>query len=377
MKRTLGNILLLLFSLSLLHAEDFTYTITPSQHEVYLHEPLLLTVDFNQTNPELVLLFHFAINKHKNYKVKSLFAQHDDTLHHAKHHNVYVIYPLQTGDINISFSLTKRVTNDEKVRYFASGDRDDFKKLETKDFPISLPPIEIHVKPLPPHTQIVGEYTLEYHINTHKGVAYSPLPLQIILKGKGFPPHIQNLIPKSPDYTLFSEAPEIKTFPSQKGFITQAKYLFALSASKSFILPAITLHAFNPQTHKSYTLEIPQQDFKIDAVDKNTLIDTIDTPPFLHTDFSWLKNLLTYLVVFLAGYLTAYLIKWQKRTSIQNTPPLIAKIQDTKDAKALLQILMAQDSHRFSTCITTLESSLYQNGKINLSKVKEEAIDLV
>jgi len=376
-KHTLGKIFFFLLSLSLLHSEDFTYVITPSKQVVYLHEPLLLTVDFNQTNPDIVLLFHFAIEKNRSYEVKPLFAQHDNSLHHAKHHNTYVIYPLQTGDVNITFSLTKRVTNDEKVRYFSSGDRDDFKKLETNDFPIALPPVTLHVKPLPSGTQIVGEYTLDYHIDSHEAKAYTPLSMQVTLKGKGYPPRLPNLVPKSPAYELFSEKPEIKTFSSQKGFMTTAKYVFAFSADKSFTLPAITLHAFNPQTEKSYILTIPKQDFKVDAVDKHTLVDTVDAPPPLHSDFSWVKNLLVYCLIFAAGYFSAMIIKWQRKSTRKTSHPLVEKIQNTKDTKALLQVLMAQDSPRFTSCIEHLEKALYDDGKINLSKVKEEAIDLI
>ena len=377
-KHTLGKLILFfLLSVSALQAEDFTYTITPSKHEVYLHEPLLLTVDFNQTNPDVVLLFQFAIKKDKRYEVKPLFAKHDDTLHHTKHHNVYVIYPLQTGDVNISFSFTKRVTNDEKVRYFGSGDRDDFKKLDTTDFPVSIPPVALHIKALPSGTQIVGDYTLDYRIDKHHAKAYIPLSMQITLKGKGYPPRLSNIIPKNPEYTLFSETPEIKTFSTKEGFVTTAKYLFALSAQKSFTLPAITLHAFNPQIQQSYTLEIPKQDFEVEAVDKSTLLDKTDMPVPLHTDLTWFKNLLTYLVIFVAGYLSATVIKWQRKNSLKKVHPLAEKIHQASDSKALLQILMAQDSHRFAPCISHLEKALYQNGKINLSKVKEEAIDLL
>jgi len=376
-KHTLGKIFFFLLSLSLLHGEDFTYAITPSKQVVYLHEPLLLTVDFNQTNPNIVLLFHFAIEKNRSYEVKPLFAQHDDSLHHAKRHNTYVIYPLQTGDIHITFSLTKRVTNDEKVRYFSSGDRDDFKKLETNDFPIDLPPVTLHVKPLPSGTQIVGEYTLDYHIDSHEAKPYEPLSMQVALKGKGYPPRLPNLVPKSPTYELFSEPPEIKTFSSQKGFITTAKYVFAFSVNQSFTLPAIRLHAFNPQTEKSYMLTIPKQDFKVDAVDKHTLVDTIDMPPLLHTNLSWIKNLFIYLAIFTAGYFTALVTKWQRKNTTKKAHPLVEKIQNTKDTKALLQVLMAQDSHRFTSCIKHLEKALYDDGKINLSKAKEEAIDLI
>ena len=382
MKNALGKpffiaLFFCLFNTWIVQANDFTYTITSSKKKVYLHEPLLLTVDFNQTNTKKVLLFQFAIKKDAGYRVKPLFAQHDDTLHHAKHHNLYVIYPLQTGKIDIRFSFVKRVTNDEKVRYFSSGDRDDFKKLETIDFPIEIPPVTLQVKPLPKHTQIVGDYHLEYHIDTHRAKAYAPLAMHVTLKGKGYPPQPTHIIPKSSNYTLFSETPEIKTTPTDKGFITTAHYLFALSAKKSFTLPAMILHGFNPQTEKPYTLEIPQQNFTIAPIDTSKLLDKTDTPLPMHQTFAWVQNLWIYLVIFMTGYLSATVLKWQRKKKPNKENPLAEKITHAKNEKHLLQILMAQDSHRFAPCISHLEEALYHNAKINLHKVKKEAINLL
>jgi len=382
MKRTLGKPFFILLSLCLfctgaVGANDFTYTITPSKKEPYLYEPLLLTVDLNQTDPSKVLLFQFTIKKDRRYRIKPLFAKHDDTLHHTKHHNRYVIYPLQTGEIEVHFLLVKRVTNDEKVRYFSSGDRDDFKKLETIDFPIEIPPVKLHVKPLPKHTQLVGDYHLAYHVDSHHSTAHSPIAMRVTLQGRGYPPYHLQILPKSSDYTLFSETPEIKTTSTNKGFIVTANYLFALSAKKSFTLPAIVLHGFNPQTEKPYRLTIPSQSFTVDAVNQERLLDKTDTPAPLQNPFAWVKSLWGYLVVFLAGYFTASLLKWQKKEQPRKADPLVEKITHANDAKHLLQILMAQDASRFSSPISQLEEALYHNTKINLQEIKKEAIGLL
>lgn len=283
--------------------------------------------------------------------------------------------PLRTGDITVSFTFTKRVTDDEKVRYFSSGDRDDFKKLDTKNYPMVLPPLKLHIKALPKETQLVGDFHLDYTVNTHQAKAYAPISMQVILKGKGYPPHIKDLIPTSKHYTLFGETPQIKTSPAKKGFIATAAYLFALSADKNFTLPQITLNAFSPHTQKSYTLSIPKQHFDIQSVDTKSLIDSIDNPPELKADWQWLKSLLSYLVVFAAGFLSAMVLKIKKRHIQEQMHPLIVKIKETKDAKSLLQLLMAQDSHQFRQSIEKLEDALYQNAKIDLSKVKQEIME--
>lgn len=151
----------------------------------------------------------------------------------------------------------------------------------------------------------------------------------------------------------------------------------AFSSSKDFSLPSIVLKAFNPKNQHAYTLTVPAQDFDVKKVSVNHLIDKVNSPKVLETDWSWLENLFTYLLVFIAGYFTSLLLKWRKKKHIKEVNPLKSKIQNTKDAKALLQLLLANKSYRLESCIIQLENSLYGNAKISLSKVKKEAIDLI
>jgi hypothetical protein len=380
MKHVLGKSLLFVFIFvsSLLHAEDFSYSIVANKQTVYLKEPILLSVDINQTNPDTVLLFHFFIKPSKAYQIRQVTAKHDDTIHHLKHHNLYEIYPLQTGDVNIQFSLIKRVTNEEKVRYFASGDRDDFKKLETKDYPIEVPPLALHVKPLPEGTKLIGDFSLDYKINTHSEKALTPISIEVTLKGKGYPPVIDRLIPPSAEYKVFSEKPHVKMIPTPEGMFSTVTYLFALSARKSYTLPNITLKAFSPSTHAPYTLEIPEQHFEILSIDKKSLVDNQDTPPPRKADWAWVENLLRYLLVFTAGYFTALSLRWKRKKTRKQAHPLIEKIEDANTEKRLLQVLMShEEGKQFTQVIEKLEASLYGKTKTPLKKLKKEALEKI
>ena len=90
------------------------------------------------------------------------------------------------------------------------------------------------------------------------------------------------------------------------------KYITALSHNKSFFLTPINLKLFNPKTQKSTILTIPRQEFTILEVDKATLIDTIDSPPSLEIDYSYIGALWGYILSFGAGFLSAFLL-FQKR----------------------------------------------------------------
>jgi len=358
-------------------AKDFNYHIKTSKQEVYIHEPLQLTVDLKQTNPDVVLLFHFTIKKSPNYEVKALLSKYADTLHHIDQHMVYKIYPLKTGDINISFSLIKRVTTDDKVRYFASGDRDDFKKLETIDSSIHIPNVLIHVKPVPHGTQLVGDFNLSYNINTHHTTSFTPINMDISIEGHGYPPQLQHLIKRDEHYTLFSEKPTIKTSSKTEELHIVAHYLFALSAKDSFTLKSIKIKAFNPYTQTPYTLTVPEQNFTIDGVNQSTLIDHTNNPPPLTANWLWIQTLFGYLIVFGAGYLSAFSLKWTKKKKYKVYHPFIEKIQSTKTSKELLQLLMAKDSKTFTSCIEKLEASIYGDENINLSSIKKEVLERI
>jgi hypothetical protein len=374
MNKSLGNILLFfLFSVSLLHTESFVYDIHLNKQEVYDKESLLLSVDINQTDSNPVLLFQFAIKQSKEYLITQIDASHDYTPHHTKEHYLYLINPLKSGEIHIGFDLTKRVTNDAKLSYFFSGDRDDFKKLETTDHKITVPSLALKVKPLPKDISVVGDFKLSSEIGAQTAEAYAPIPLKITLEGRGYPPLFKEIIPQKHNFTVFSQKPMIQKRVTREGIYYKILYTLALSSEKSFELPDITFKAFNPKTNRHYVLNLPKQHFEIIPVNKSTLVDSIDNPKALHFDFSWVTTLFSYLIVFIAGYLTAISFKLTRRKKVKNIDPLHKKIQSCKDEKALLQLLMAADCKKFVSVIEKLENSLYKKGKLQLKALKKEA----
>jgi hypothetical protein len=177
-------------------------------------------------------------------------------------------------------------------------------------------------------------------------------------------------LPKSENFTRFTEKPIVESKATIDGTRNKIVYPMAVSHSKSFELSPIVLKAFNPKTEKSYELKIDKQSFNIEQVDIESLIDKNDSPAILEQDWSWLRTFLSYIIVFIAGYLTAFTLKWKKKSSIKKTNPLEIKIESCKDEKALLQLLIATDSRRFASTIEVLEGALYGSKKIDFKKLK-------
>jgi len=375
-KHTLGSILLFLFFLSMpMHAENFTYDFHVDNSTPYLHEPILLSVDINQTNPEVVLFFNFAVKESKDYRAVQIDSVQDTTLHHSFIHYLYVLYPLKEGEIDIGFDLLERVTDEHKVAYSFSGDRDDFKKLETKDRTVSVPPVHIQAKPLPAKTQLVGDFKLSYEIRQHEAEAYEPINMKVVITGEGYPPVLDHIFPQKGDISFFRQPPAVKRFPSKKGITYRVTYTMAVSHTESFDLSALALHAFNPRTGTSYLLEVPEQHFEIHHKDRSVLLDYVDNPAPFHLDFSWFLSFLGYLLVFTAGYLSARIVKSKKKQIKTRQHPFEEKIRQSKDAKTLLQVLMAADRKTFSPQIEALENGLYREAKMDIKKIKQSALE--
>ncbi len=380
MKNSLGNIMvkliiILLTSLAL-YADGFTSKFTLNKSNPYVKEAVVLTLDLEQTDPSKVMFFKFDIKKSKDYEFYRLDIKEEDDYHAIKVHYIYLIYPLRSGDVTIDFDLTQMVTTDEKVAFSFSGDRDNIRGLNKRDIPIKLKPLTLKVKALPKHTSLVGDFTITSTIKKYEAKAYEPIPLSVSIRGEGYTPILQSIIPERAEYRRFMEKPTTHSTRSQKGTKSTLTYPIALSAKKSFDLDPIKIKVFNPKSEKSYELIIPKQHFVITKSDITSMIDKLDSPPPLHTDWGWITTLLGYIIVFIAGFLTAKSLKWRPKPKDelpQNT--LIDQIKLIDDPKELLALLIATDSRYYRSSIEQLESSIYGEKKISLKRIKKELVD--
>jgi len=201
--------------------------------------------------------------------------------------------------------------------------------------------------------------------------------MKVVITGEGYPPVLERIFPQEGNITFFRQPPEVKRFPSKKGITYRVTYTMAISHAKSFDLSALALHAFNPRTETSYLLEIPEQHFEIHHKDRSVLLDAVDNPLPFHLDFTWFLSFLGYLTVFAAGYLSARIVKRKKQQQKTQEHPFEEKIRSSKDAKTLLQVLMAADRKTFSPQIEALENGLYRyrEAKMDLKKIKQSALE--
>jgi len=377
MKTLLIKTFLGYFFLVFLHAEDFSYNIKTNKSTPYVKEAFILTLELNQSNKAVVLLFNFSLKKSADYDFQRIDIEEDETYHNLHIKYTYLVYALKSGKVAIDFELVKKVTTDASIAYSFSGDRDNVKTLETKDSKIHIKPLTLKVKALPKGTQVVGDFKLSYDIEKHQAKAHEPLPFSVTIQGRGFPPVLPLLV-KEGNFTTFEESPILQSVPKDFDKENLVKYTMAFSHESDFSLSPINIKAFNPATQKSYTLFVPKQDFSITKLPFQTLLDKSDNPPSIILDLSYLEYLWKYLIVFMAGFATAYSLKFSKSVHLNKEEnPLIKKIKAVNSTKTLLQLLISLNNPSFKPLIAKIEKILLSKDKAYFKGFQKEALNLV
>jgi len=353
-------------------ANDISYNFHISNKTPYQNEVLFLDVNLSQEDHSTVMLFKFNLKKSKAYDFHQIDFKENDNYHDLRHQYKYLIYPKQEGTVALEFEMIKSFTDDDKVAYSISGDRDNVKGLVKKDISVVVEPLQLSVKPLPKQTDLVGDYKLTYSLDKSSTSAYDPVHLKVLLEGEGNLPSL-SLFSKDERYHLFTQEPKVKHLHHSQGTSSSVEWDYAISAKESFELPEVLLKAFNPQTKKSYDLKIPAQAITVKQIDKSTLLDSKDSPSIVNkSDWSWLWTLCSYVAIFIAGYLLPKdLLKRKVVLEKSEEERLGDAINTTKTDKELLQLLLVQDNKKYRKAVVLLESVVYNGKKVSLEKIKK------
>jgi len=362
---------ILFLLLQMLHAQDdVAYSFHLSTTTPYQEEAVLLDVNISQLDHSKVMLFNFTLKNSKDYSFHQIGLEEREKYHDLHHEYSYLIYPKKSDKVKLEFEMVKSLTDDDKVTYSISGDRDSVKRLEKEDIEVKLKPMLLDVKALPKGVDLVGDFKLIHTLDKQETEAFNPINLKVELKGRGDVEPFE-LLKESKVYRLFHQAPNTKKFYTKDGVSTDIKWEYAISAKDNFMLSAIELKAFNPKNKKLYTLKIPEYKIEIDEVKEESLLDIEDVPETSKSiDWVWWRWLFSYVFVFIAGFLMPRDLFKQKKITIKSDKEILSeKIKSAKSHKELLEILLAENSSNYSKAIEALELVVYRGHKNSLSKI--------
>ncbi|CAA6813379.1 MAG: Unknown protein, partial [uncultured Sulfurovum sp.] len=269
--------LTLFFIINLLYANDVEYNLHLSNNTPYEKEAVFLEVNLTQVDQSKVMLFQFSLKASSNYEFHQVGFKEREKYHDLRHEYLYLIYPKKSGQVLLEFEMRKSITDDDKVAYSISGDRDNVKGLQKKDIKVEVMPLSLEVKAIPKGTDLVGDFTLTAKLDRKSTEAYDPVNLNVLLKGKGYISPFK-LLKDSENYKLFTQNPKFKTFHTSNGSTSSLEWHYAISAKENFGIDKRVLKAFNPLNEKVYELVLPSYDVKVKQIDEASLLDKEDYP---------------------------------------------------------------------------------------------------
>jgi len=364
MKKSLGSLLLIMMSLWG-DSDYFDFNLSVDNPHPFVKEGITITFKAHQKNHKNTMFFELTPPHNKSYKLQLIDKKDNISAYHDKYITYrYHLYPLKEGNISLPFTLQVATVSDESVKTFVTGSWDEVNPMAKTTYNPKVPPIILQVQPIKA-VDLVGDFTLTESEIPQQIDAYKQLNILYTLKGEGYPNIPKQLLKKQKDVEAFLELRS----PNPQTHL----YNYALVAEHDFTLPAITIHAFSPKKNRYYTLQTKAQHIAVTPLKQEEILDKKENFPSKSPIN--IISILNALLLFVAGYLTATLMpfsRMKKKSKKHNQ--LKEYIQQSKDAKTLLKLLLSQDNRAFENAIQELESLLYHDSSHKLQEIKEKLL---
>jgi hypothetical protein len=376
MKKNLGKIILFLLLPFTLFGDSnlASFSLTSNKKDVVIKEPVLITFKADQKDHTSAMFFFLEAKKSDAYEVLPL----DQITTKTSKHNVsttfkYLLFPLKSGDIDVDFDFTIKVTSDGDLVQVYTGGKDNIKWMDTVNSKIEVPTLHLHVSPLSEKVDLVGDFTLDAKLQKSDINQYGSANIRYTLSGAGYNEKSLQMLSKIADVTAFSQVTDIASKATPNGYEIKREYSYALRSKKNFTIPAIEIKAYSPKQNKYYTLKSQSYDIKVSSIDPKTLVDNKEFPLSKSYDFENFKDIGIALLIFLAGFVSA---KIAPRLSFKRVKK--QKFQDIKESKTpkelIIVLLQNYKSPITETYIKELELLEYKKSQRSFQKIKSDLL---
>lgn len=361
----------LILSITTLFAQlPYEWSVTASKSNVVIDEAVVLhyTCRFGDDGSLYTIEFK-PPKKRDGYRLYLLNENEKvrDGIRTNEFHFLY--FPMQSGKQQIAFSAMMRRTTKDSIENAVIG-RDNVEVIDFSDTSVELPVVELAVSPV--ESELVGEFTLDVHLNKESVRAFEPIQLSVNVVGEGnfdaFTPFSIDI----PGVEVFAEKVEKKYLLSERGFKGRWTQRFALVAEQEFTLDAFKLDYYDLKERRVKQLDNSTKTIAVEKVHEvEELLDSEDEEDL--TAWKWDLSHLNYLLTFLTGWVLG---RWFRKKPLERAydETLVGKIKNSRSVKALAMVLVLSGDKRFAPLISRLERKM--DGK-DLVKAKREALDFV
>ena len=377
MKKSLGRVAFILF-IFFIYADAnnlASYSISANKTEVYEKEAITITFSAIQQDHTDNMMFSLKPKKSDDYKIILLNKKIDDKKYHNSHTSFkYLLFPMKAKKISIDFDFIIRTASDKTVAQSYVDDHDGSIGIQTSNKKVKIKPLEIKVKKLKQHVDLVGDFSLKESVQQTQINQYESLNIVYTLLGEGFGGSNIQLIKNIKNTTIFSEINNVYLKPTQNGYKIKKEYIYALSAKDNFMIPQVTLQAYSPKRGKYYKLTTPNHQITVTKIDASKLLDNEEYPTskdFIKIDT--IKQLFIYILIFVSGFFSAKFQSFNFNGRIDTKE--FKEIKKTKNPKELLFALVNNNKEsKFTKEVKMLEDMIYNNATHNFIKIKNRIL---
>ena len=230
----------------------FNLKMIQSKNEVYVGEPVLLSIyfsvnsdielmDFRSQQPQLQNFITKEIKGERNYQKDNY------TIHEFR----YLITPTQEGNVTIA-PIQAKVAQRTQVRdnFFGTFfDKPKWSQIVSNE-------LTLMVNPLPQNTDLVGDFTIAQKIDAKEIKANKPVNLTLTISGEGSLEDFDGLEYEMDGVTIYSDEATISSKLIDSKIISTYQKKFVFISDNNFTIPSKSLLVFNYKTKQSKKLSI-------------------------------------------------------------------------------------------------------------------------
>ena len=372
-KLNLGKFITIILFLQLAVWADTPYhwTLKSNKSSVYVNEAIEIeyTCHFDDKAFLYVIEFTPQNEKKRDYRILSLGVKEgvSDGKRSATYR--YVLFPKVAGNKVYAFQALMRKTTQASIENSAIG-RDNVEDYAFNDQKMALPPVEVVVKAH--QERMTGQFTLKVSLDTKDVKAYTPVHLDLHMRGEGDFDQMQDINLSIDGVKVFSEPGEHHYRLTKEGFKGEWEQKFSLVSDKDFVIDPIEIAYFDIKKKRRIVLKSDRYEIKVaPAYEVEALLD--DAPE--NESFSWWYwSYLNYVMTFILGVLAHYYFaRFQAQRVIVALLGDEEKIRQCRSTKQLLTRLIMRDDDRFDTVIQKYENL----GDKDLASLKRDALKII
>jgi|GEM_PF-1093517 len=347
--------------------DDFILDLNLSATEVYVGEPVVVTVRFKENRAVPVMNVDFVPMRYENFWVKRAgrgrtYPEGEYLVHERR----YLFFPQKEGNLSIGPAKVK-VAVTKKVR-----DAFGFIVQRPRWVTVQSRVVPLHVKPLPENVTLTGRFSMTVSAAPGRVKRGEPVRLTIRVEGAGNIEDFTLPRPVIEGVTIYGETPKLDQRFEHGRYSGSWEESYVLISERSFTIPPFSFRYFDPDTGRVVTRR--SAPIPITVIDENVTAaaETGGKPAGIESkgeerSMAWIY--MNMAGAFLLGMGVMYLLT-RLRLARQRGRGKSASAAAAGDEAAMLQQLMPHiaESREAAQMAENLYASLFEGKAVKVDK---------